>query len=125
MAYNTEQKKAILELLGANPERQFTAEEIADALGGVVGVSTVYRRMPELVKSGEVKRFTSGRKSVYQAVTCSHSAEHLHMKCRECGRLLHLSHELTEQIFSLVSSGSAFDLSEDTVLYGKCGECKD
>lgn len=124
MAYNTEQKKAILELLGKNPERQFTAEEIAQALGGAAGVSTVYRRMPELVKSGEVKRFTSGRKSVYQAVTCSHSAEHLHMKCRECGRLLHLSHELSEQISSLVSNDSSFSLSEDTVLFGKCGECK-
>ena len=124
MAYNTEQKKAILDLLSANPERQFTAEEIAEALSGAVGVSTVYRRMPDLVKGGEVKRFEVGRKSVYQAVTCAHRAEHLHMKCSECGRLLHLSHELSEQIASLVSDGSSFSISEDTVLFGKCGKCK-
>ncbi len=125
MAYNTEQKKAILDLLAAHPERQFTAEEIAQALSGEVGVSTVYRRMPDLVKSGEVKRFEVGRKSVYQAVTCAHRAEHLHMKCVECGRLLHLSHEISEQISGLISGSCAFSVNEgDTVLFGKCGECK-
>lgn len=125
MAYNTEQKKAILDLLGENPERQFTAEQIADELSGEVGVSTVYRRMPDLVKSGLVKRFEVGRKSVYQAVTCAHRGEHLHMKCVECGRLLHLSHEVSEQIACMISGDCAFSVSEEeTVLFGKCGKCK-
>lgn len=125
MAYNTEQKKAILDLLGSHPQRQFTAEEIAEALSGEVGVSTVYRRMPDLVKSGLVKRFEVGRKSVYQAVTCAHRAEHLHMKCLGCGRLLHLSHDLSEQISCMISGDCAFSVSEaQTVLFGKCGECK-
>lgn len=127
MSYNTEQKKAIVAFLHAHSSEQFTVEEIAAALSGEVGVSTVYRRMPELVKSGDVKRFEveGARKSVYQAVSCERCGEHLHMKCVDCGRLLHLDHDVSEQIAGLVAENSAFSVSEGkTVLFGTCEECK-
>ena len=74
MAYNTEQKKAILNLLSANPERQFTAEEIAEALSGAVGVSTVYRRMPDLVKGGDSGKVKIGLMTDSNAVSIADMA---------------------------------------------------
>ena len=127
MSYNTEQKKAIQAFLCANSDRQFTVEEIAQALGGEAGVSTVYRRMPALVKEGGVKRFVKegSRKAVYQAVNGTHCAAHLHMKCIGCGRLLHMDDALSERVIDIVERNSAFSvIEEDTVLFGKCADCK-
>ena len=128
MEYNTEQKKAIVGLLRENSDRQFTVEEIAEALAGGVGVSTVYRRMPELVKSGAVKRFDApdgSHKSVYQAVGCEHCDAHLHMKCRDCGKLLHLDDTVSERVIEMIKRNSAFSVDgEETVLYGVCEGCR-
>lgn len=57
MSYNTEQKKAVLQFLLANSRQPYTIEEIARALTGVVGKSTVYRQIPLLVNEGYVRRF--------------------------------------------------------------------
>ena len=126
MPYNTEQKKAILAFLRANSEQQYTAEQIAQALPGAVGVSTVYRRLPELVEHGQIKRFARpGRqKAVYQAVTGEHCDAHLHMKCMDCGRLLHMGDAASERIIAMIKEDNSFDVSEQTVLYGRCAECK-
>ncbi len=128
MEYNTEQKKAIVGLLRKNSDRQFTVGQIAQALAGGVGVSTVYRRMPELVKSGAVMRFDApdgSHKSVYQAVVCEHCDAHLHMKCRDCGRLLHLDDAVSERVIEMIKRNSAFSVDgEETVLYGICEGCR-
>ncbi|MCI8589592.1 MAG: Fur family transcriptional regulator [Clostridiales bacterium] len=127
MLYNTEQKKQILSFLRENSQYQYTIDEIANALSGCVGKSTVYRQIPFLVKEGSVKRFAAenNRKSVYQAVVGFHCDAHLHMKCMKCGKLLHMPEVLSDQLVGLVREQSAFAIDEEeTVLFGQCAGCK-
>ena len=129
--YRTEQKKMLLAYLQANGKDACGIETIAAGMQATYGelapgVSTVYRLMDRLVKEGTVKRFPKegGRGFVYQIVAGRACRSHLHMKCLQCGRLLHtdalLSEELSRQLFSVCG----FTLrEEETVLFGVCDVC--
>ena len=125
MSYNTEQKKAVLQFLLAKSRQPYTIEEIARALTGVVGKSTVYRQIPLLVNEGYVRRFAgeNPRKPVYQAVAGAHCDAHLHMKCVSCGKLLHMTEQISDKVIDMVQKESQFSVDEETVLYGKCSAC--
>ena len=57
--YNTKQKRSILQLLEDNNDRQFSCDEITEALknnGTPVGKTTVYRYLDILEKNGQVRK---------------------------------------------------------------------
>ncbi len=129
MTYRTAQKHTLISFLRENADKSFTVEELTAALGDEngVGKSTVYRLLPALVQSGEVKRFykENSRKAVYQAVGCHHCDEHLHLKCTDCGKLLHLNNDASAAVLRNVLRGSHFAVDEkQTVLFGRCEGCR-
>lgn len=127
LSYNTAQRKAVLDFLSENRERQFTVEEIAAGIGGSVGKSTVYRVMTKLVGDGVVKRFVRGqsRQFLYQLVGCESHTPHLHLKCTACGKLFHLEAEVSDEVMKIISDSSDFSVSkEQTVIFGRCSACK-
>jgi Fur family ferric uptake transcriptional regulator len=51
---------------------------------------------------------------------------HLHMKCLDCGRLLHLDGALSEALAGRIRKEADFALcEEETVLFGRCAACLD
>ena len=131
--YRTEQKKLLIDFLKEHSNESFTIEEIVNRMSGdekissAPGLSTVYRLMPKLVETGIVKRFTGDRKRrfVYQIVAGEHCGMHLHMKCVECGRLLHMNDTVSEALLKEIFNASSFSVdSGRTVLFGKCDDCK-
>ncbi len=128
MAYHTVQKQMLRDFLQEHTDTAFTVEEIAAALTGpqAPGKSTVYRLITQLVDSGAVKRFVRGnsRQFVYQAVGCAHSDAHLHLKCVDCGQLLHLDDAVSSTVLKDVLTSCAFRVDEQqTVLFGHCAAC--
>lgn len=129
MAYRTAQKQMLMAFLRQNTDKAFTVEEIAAALSGenAPGKSTLYRLMPRLVENGSVKRFVRGnsRQFVYQAVGCNHCDAHLHLKCVDCGRILHLDDAASDSVLQNILRASDFAVDEQqTVLFGRCAGCK-
>ncbi len=129
MTYHTAQKKLLIDFLHAHADEAFTVEEIASRLTGehAPGKSTLYRLLPHLAEEGQVKRFTKdgSRKAVYQAVCCSRHDAHLHLKCTDCGKLLHLDDDASTAVLRNVLRNSHFAVDEkQTVLFGKCGACR-
>ncbi len=129
MTYHTAQKKILIEFLQQHSEEAFTVEELAARLMGehAPGKSTLYRLLPHLVETGDVKRFTKDgcRKAMYQAVGCCHCEAHLHLKCTDCGKLLHLDDDASTAVLRNVLRNSHFAVDEkQTVLFGKCGSCR-
>ncbi len=129
MTYRTAQKAKLTEFLKQHADTAYTVEELADALSGehAPGKSTVYRLLPSLVKAGLVKRFVrdGSRTAVYQAVGCSHCDAHLHMKCTDCGVLLHLDDDASTAVLQNVLRDSRFAVDEkQTVLFGRCEHCQ-
>lgn len=130
--YVTEQKRILKKILVDNCEKAYTVDELMEKLREhfgkqAPGRSTVYRLMTHLVEDGSVKKFIRGntRKAAYQIVNGEHCDCHLHLKCLDCGRLIHLDEAVSDELLSKVRGTSNFCVNEQaTVLFGQCGNCK-
>jgi len=125
MTYNTEKRSELLGFLESNADRSFSLEEICARLTvDGRGKSTLYRQTAKLVEEGFVSRIPVGsRKFVYQYMDKRHCAEHLHLKCLDCGRLLHLDAATSSTLERSILEGEGFALDAGCILYGKCRDC--
>ena len=125
--YNTHARRALIDFLKENSDRQFSSKEIADRFTyyGAPGKSTIYRQLSELCSLGIVHRYSDDRKTpLYQYFSEESCKEHFHMRCTECGKLFHL--ECTE-MFSLeqhINQSHGFIIDrKNTILIGTCDKC--
>ena len=125
MVYNTKNREKIISFLSNNAGDAYTAEEICShILDGDGGKSTVYRLLSRLVDEGAIQRITDTktRRVSYQCAA-GNCREHLHLKCKECGKLIHLdemtSHILEKRIFNT----KGFTLDVGGIIYGSCDGC--
>ena len=126
MTYNTERRTRILEFMKENADKSFTIEEICSGiLHGEGGKSTVYRIVSELVADGKLKRLSDGktRHCTYQYVGDDECVSHLHLKCRDCGKLIHLCDEISREFANALLSEDGFTLDAGAMLFGKCADC--
>ena len=127
MTYNTEQRNALLSFLTENPDKTFSAKEIAQALEGKnISKSSVYRNLAELEADQKIKRVTKAgsKESFYQFFDNSECKNHIHLSCTKCGKIFHLESEQTERLVSAVEAADGFEISKSqTTLYGTCREC--
>ena len=129
--YNTEQKKLLLDFLEKNSDSSYTVDEIATRLResegeNAPGRSTVYRLMTRLVEERKVHRFSGegSRRFLYRIIADDHCRTHLHLKCLQCGKILHLDHETSDALLEQVRMLKGFSVSEEqTLLFGSCAEC--
>lgn len=130
--YITEQKTMLLSFLKSNHDNAFTVDELTAEMkksygDRAPGKSTVYRLITKLSDDGIVKKFakTGSRCFVYQLVSEGECHNHLHLKCLDCGKLIHLDEEVSEELLDKVKMLNDFLVNEDeTILLGKCAECK-
>lgn len=128
MKYNTGKKKQITEFLSENSHEAFTLEEISARVTECGrGKSTVYRIVSELVEEAIVKRISDGktRHCSYQYIGNKECKSHLHLKCRDCGRLIHLDKDVSESFTDAVRKSGGFMLEDGCILFGKCESCED
>lgn len=126
MGYNTGKRERILAFLCENANTSYSLEEICSALtADGKGKSTVYRIVSELVAEGCLRRLSDGRTRhcTYQYVGDEHCHHHLHLKCKGCGRLVHLDEGLSRDFERAVMSVGGFLIEEGTLLFGTCKDC--
>ena len=122
-SYQTQQKTAVLDFLRANAKRQFTVDELISAMGENAPVkSTAYRLINKLCDEGKVRRFSRDdtKCAVYQLAGEHCCSEHLHIKCLDCGALMHL--DPAAQAMLTEKTGFVID-DLRSMLYGKCAAC--
>lgn len=130
--YKTHQREVLLAYLAQSGDMQYSMDELVQGLSSIYGEnapgkSTVYRLINKLVEDGTVKRFekNNSKQFVYQIAGGEECHHHLHMKCLQCGRLLHMEHELSKELIELIYGDSDFAVDqEQTTLFGRCKECK-
>lgn len=128
--YQTKPRRQLLSFLAEQPECSYTAEELADALAArhgaeAPGKSTVYRLVAKLVQEEQLKRFEpeGSHRSYYQIIGCT-GHDHLHLKCTDCGRLIHMKESATAHLLRDILQENGFSVDEHkTVLFGRCNEC--
>lgn len=130
--YNTCQRQELIDFLAKNHEQQYTIEQLSDELNSSVnlekkvGKSTVYRLINKMLEDGIVRRTVKGtsRQFMYQYADVESCKSHLHMKCRHCGKILHMDDAASQNLMKLLHDNSSFDLDlKDTLLLGKCEKC--
>lgn len=126
MKYNTGKKEQILAFLRKNSELSFTLEEISSAITpDGHGKSTVYRIVSELVEYKDVKRISDGktRHCTYQYIGHGECLSHFHLKCRDCGKLIHLDESISKSFKSTLISYGGFLIEDGSIIFGKCADC--
>ncbi len=126
MTYNTPMRAQIVSFFEKNADRAYSLEEICSALlSGGHGRSTVYRLVSRLVEAGCVKRISDekSRHVTYQFVGECGCKEHLHLKCKDCGRLIHLDAEISHAFGDALKKSRGFALDESSLLFGRCKDC--
>ncbi len=127
MGYITGKRERIIEFLESNSSSSFTLEEICrGVLTDGKGRSTVYRLVSELVSDGAVRRLSDGRTRhcTYQFLGGDGCHRHMHLKCKDCGRLIHLDEALSHELEERLVAAGGFEVEEGMVIYGRCSECK-
>ena len=127
MTYNTDRRNEIIALLSSESERAFTTEEICDRLLTGGGKSTIYRIISELTEKGVIRKLSdrNTRHVRYQYLGERTCAEHLHLKCKSCERLIHLDKSASQLIMNFISSTDSFTLDPTEILSGVCRLCKE
>lgn len=125
MKYNTGKRERILELFASSRDVTYTPEGICDlVLVDGKGKSTVYRIISELVSEGVLRRIFDGktRHVAYQYVGDEECHKHLHLKCKGCGKLIHMDEEISGEFENRIRA-VGFAIEEGTLLYGTCSDC--
>ena len=125
MTYITGKRDSIIKYLSENALYSHTLPEICSAvLNGEKGKSTVYRIISELCQEGRVRKISDEktRHCSYQYVG-GHCLEHFHLKCKECGRLIHLDCDITGELRRAVLENNGFAIDDGAFLFGKCEKC--
>jgi Fur family ferric uptake transcriptional regulator len=130
--YATRQGAAILSYIQQHQGSHVTAAQIIKHFeGGEAGIgrTTVYRQLEKLVQAGKVRKFSldENNGAVFQYVgECGHNGEHLHLKCEDCGLLIHVDKAMTPRLAKGMLAGYNFELdTKRTVIYGHCQSCHD
>jgi Fur family ferric uptake transcriptional regulator len=125
--YNTKQRQAIEEAVFLSKDGHFTCEDILKKLkinGKNAGLTTIYRHLDKMVKEGKVRKHNlgAGESACYQVV--DNCCRHFHLKCINCGKLVHLSCKSLDNISDHVLKQHEFFIDPaQTVFYGTCKEC--
>jgi Fur family ferric uptake transcriptional regulator len=130
--YNTKNREAIMEYLEAHKEHSFSAYDVNEYMwnkGINVNITTIYRNLDKLIEEGAVTKYKTSEDGFcrYQyALPDAKCESHIHMQCRECGKILHLECHFMEEIKTHLYEYHGFELEcHGSVLMGLCRECSD
>ena len=128
--YNTKQKNVIIEMLKQNKDRHLTVDEmlkLLEEMSSPVGKATLYRFLDVLVSTGDLRKYITidGDKACYQYVDEEKGChEHYHLKCIECGKLMHVDCTYIDEIQTHITEHHNFHVDKSRiVLYGTCSDC--
>ena len=127
--YKTKQRDEILRFLMENKDSCFSAKEISKQV--TAGEATVFRTLAVLVRENRIRKFSAGgigrsECSYYQYQAAEACASHIHLKCEDCGKLIHMDCDFMKEISCHFSKDHGFFVDcGRTVIYGRCTDCMD
>lgn len=129
-SYNTKARQEILDYLKKRWASTVSAADILQHLkenGTPVSPTTVYRYLDKLLSEHTIIRYvdSEGGRAVYQLTgKDQHCADHLHLKCVKCGRIIHLDCGFMDEFKDHLQDHHDFQLQcEGNMLYGICNSC--
>ena len=125
--YNTKQREVILEFLNKNKSECLTVSDILTKLKKEgIGQTTIYRFLNQLEKEKLIRKYQieNGLGCTYQLVDNECLDNHIHLKCMDCGKLIHLDCKEMNYLIGHVNDNHKFNMDiSKTIIYGKCTKC--
>lgn len=128
--YHTKQGEAILAYLASRNKDYVTAAQVVEHFqsgNGLIGRTTVYRRLERLVQEGKVRKyiFDGALGACFRYVEQPESeSDFYHLKCDVCGGIFSLQCDEVGQVSRHIMEVHAFEVNDrKTVFYGKCQMC--
>ena len=127
--YTTKQREAVLLYLQTMEGEHLTAAQIGEHFKSSempISTATVYRCLDQFVADGEVRRYAlNGNSSAqFEYITSEVKENKFHLKCENCGRLMHFQCELLEDSLGHLFENHLFKVNmQKSVLYGECEIC--
>ncbi len=128
--YKTKQRESIVAYLKENKDNHVSVNDIIsflDKINSPVALTTVYRYLDKLIKDGSVRKYLieDTRSALYQYIDNGSQCNfHYHLKCLDCGILMHIDCNYLQDIDTHLNSHHKFKLDNSkTVLYGHCEHC--
>lgn len=116
-AYQTEIRTKLDQLLEAHPQGIKVSELVSLTQANK---ATVYRYINELVDQKKVMLIDST--AILTQEDCQH---HLHVKCRQCGQVIHLACHQVEALLNHLQSEHQFELDlNESLFIGVCHRCQ-
>ena len=130
MRYKTKTFQLIENYLKTCCDKCFRAHDVYDYIveqGQAVNLSTIYRNLDQFVDEGILTKFKTGHNDVFMYRVnqdVSHCHEHLHLQCKECGKIIHIKKESMDSIIAMLEKDYKFFLDCDiSTIGGLCKTC--
>lgn len=126
MVYRTEQKLLIEKMFEENADKFFSVEDIENYMkkhNQSVGQTTIYRALKRLEEKELVRTEVKDNKKYYQYIT-SDCSGHFHLKCKKCGKIIHLECREFEEVTNHIFEHHNFKVDHNMIIYGLCDNCK-
>lgn len=127
MLYKTDQRSLLLEFLQNNPDEMFSEKQIEEKLlSDGISRSSLYRNLVALESEGEIKRCAKNgsREIFFQYLGNQNCKTHIHMSCKNCGKIFHMENEIAAILESELSKLQGFQIIRgETTVYGTCKNC--
>ncbi len=122
--YQTNHHKEILTLFQQNPEYPFTAKALILAFKNSINKATIYRNLKSLEEHKLIRKSYNPNKKCYE-YQCSVDCEnHLHLVCKTCGKITHLTCTTSSNFIQHILKEHMFLIDQgNTILFGLCKEC--
>lgn len=128
--YRTRCRDSIMSYLKNNQESSFSAYDVHAYLQSEdiqVNLTTIYRNLDKLMENGILMRHkTAGDECCKYQYVKPHGncQDHIHMKCRKCGKIFHLECSFMKEISMHLQKEHKFTLEcNGSILVGLCELC--
>ena len=126
--YTTKQRRILLDFFSSHTHETLCAKEIADAIGeDQISTSAVYRNLAEMEEDGLLKRTSKAgsHEAFFQYTDNAQCFEQVHLSCKCCNRVFHMSKAIADRLFNTVAEEEGFAIDRShTVLVGICKNCR-
>lgn len=126
--YNTKQRIQILNFLKQNNDKHLTANDIQYGLKSIglnISLVTVYRFLDILTKDNIVRKWiiSNNESACYQFIDNLDNS-HYHLKCDNCGCIIHLDCDYIQNISEHIKTTHNFHINDTkTIFHGICEKC--
>lgn len=124
----TPQRRVVLEVLAAQPERHFSAQELyerARRRAPALGLATVYRALLLFERAGVVSRLNVGQEEDRFEFELERGHHHHHLVCLGCGRIFEFREDLLDELEHRIEAETGFQVVDHSLHFtGYCARCR-